>query len=54
MKPLSWKKGQTGNGSTMFTFKFIDQDGSTKWLAFDDQMGVGDIMDNEPNPASYS
>ena len=52
--PKSWKKGTTGDGSTMFTFKFENEDGAEQWLAFDDRMGVGDISDNEPNPASYS
>jgi hypothetical protein len=52
--PKSWKKGTTMLGTTMFTFRFVDQEGNEKWLAFDDEIGVGDIMDNEPNPAEYS
>jgi len=56
MSPMSWKKGTTGLGTTMFTFKMKDEEGNMQWLAFDDEAGVGDFTmgDNEPNPASYS
>lgn len=53
-RPKSWKKGQTGLNTTMYTVLFTDEEGNDKWLAFDDQADVGDITDNEPNPASYS
>jgi len=53
-RPLSWKKGQTGLGTTMYTTRFTNEEGNEQWLAFDDEAGVGDIMDSEPNPASYS
>ena len=53
VQPLSWKKGQTSFGSTMFLTKYKDHSGEEKWLAFDDQMGVGDISSNEPDPSSY-
>jgi len=52
--PKRWKKGQTSFNSTMFTFMFIDEEGNEKWLAYDEQMGIADIMDNKPNPAEYS
>lgn len=48
-KPL-----KTQMGSYMYVFRFADTDGVQKWLAFDDDAGVADISDNEPDVGTYS
>lgn len=44
------------DGSTFYLYRvqFRDLDGKEKWLAFEGETGIADVMDKEPNPKSYS
>jgi len=44
----------TGLGSYMYVGKIEDEAGNEKWIAYDDEAGVADITDHQPNPAGYS
>jgi hypothetical protein len=44
----------TGMGTYMYLIEFLDEDGETRWLAFDDDSNIADVTIEMPNPASYS
>ena len=38
----------------LYRIKFKDLDGKEKWLAFESETGIAEVLNNEPNPASFS
>lgn len=44
------------DGSLFYLYRvqFKDLDGKVKWLAFESETGIADILNKEPNPKSYS
>lgn len=57
-KPLSGKSpvrinidGETGS---LYLVQFEDLDGQERWLAYEDEFGIAEITNEEPNPQSFS
>ena len=38
----------------LYRVQFKDLDGKTKWLAYEGETGIADVVNKEPNPKSYS